>query len=334
LHFLRNNAGTNGVRILITGIGGFVGGHLWRHIHEVTPDAEIHGTVLEAQSDLPATMTVHTSLDLKVEDSVRQLLADVQPEHIYHLAAQSSPRLSNQPGWAWSTLETNIKSQLNLMESCLSLKLSPRILIISSGDIYGNPPVGGGRIHENTPFCPQNPYAVSKATQDLLGLQYALSQHLPIMRARPFNHTGSGQRLGFVAPDYAARIAGIESSQNEPVLTVSNPSARRDFSDVRDVVRAYRLLMEKGVPGEAYNIASGKTVSIRTLVDTMLSYASVTVQATYESRGEEDSETAAFQVDTTRLQNATGWQPEIPFEQTLLDVLNDWRQRIHVSAHQ
>jgi GDP-4-dehydro-6-deoxy-D-mannose reductase len=322
------------VRILITGIGGFVGGHLWRHILEVTPDAEIYGTVLEAQSDLPARITVHTSLDLKDERSVRQLLADIRPEYIYHLAAQSSPRLSNQPGWAWSTLETNIKSQLNLFESCLSLQISPRILIISSGDIYGNHLVSGVRIDENTPFCPQSPYAVSKATQDLLGLQYALSSPLPIIRARPFNHTGPGQNLGFVVPDYASRIAEIESGLHKPVLTVHNSSARRDFSDARDVVRAYRLLMEKGVPGEAYNVASGRTYTVGALVAILLSYANMPVQATYESPGQPDSEATAFQVDATRLSKTTSWQPEIPFERTLLDVLNDWRQRIGLSVHQ
>ncbi len=318
------------MRILITGVGGFVGGYLWRHILEVTPEAEIHGTVLEDQPNLPAGITVRSGVDLKDERKVRQLLADVRPDHIYHLAAQSSPSLSREQ--AWSTLETNIKSQLNLIESCLSLQISPRILVVSSGDIYGNLQSGGARIDENTRFCPQNPYAVSKATQDLLGLQYALSNQLPIIRARPFNHTGPGQQLGFVVPDYASRIASIESGQKEPVLTVHNSSVQRDFSDVRDVVRAYRLLMEKGIPGEAYNIASGRTYSIRALVDILLSYTSVPVQAIYESAGQQDGETAAFQVDTTRLYQATGWQPEIPFEQTLLDVLNDWRQRIHMSV--
>jgi len=315
------------VRILITGIGGFAGGHLWRHLREATPQVEIHGTVLEDHTQFPDEIEIHTRVDLKDEARSRQLLADIQPEHIYHLAAQSSPSLSRQQ--AWATLETNIRSQLNLFEACLSLRLSPRILIVSTGDIYGNNQTGGERITEETPFCPSNPYAVSKAAQDLLGLQYALSDHLPIIRARPFNHTGPGQNPGFVVPDYAARIADIEINQKEMALTVRNPYARRDFSDVRDVVRAYRLLMEKGTPGEAYNIGAGRTRSVREVVDTLLHHASAPIQAIDEAPTESGiNANAGFHVDTMRLFQATGWQAEIPFEQTLLDVLNDWRQRI------
>jgi GDP-4-dehydro-6-deoxy-D-mannose reductase len=306
------------VRVLITGIGGFVGGHLWRYLREVTPQAEIHGAVLEDRAEFPSEIEIHTSVDLKDEVRTRQLLANVQPDHIYHLAAQSSPSLSRQQ--AWATLETNVRSQLNLIEACLSLQLSPWILVISTGEIYGNPQISGDRIHEETPFCPRNPYAVSKAAQDMLGLQYALTDHLPIIRARPFNHTGPGQNLGFVVPDYAARIADIEINHKDRGLTVHNPSARRDFSDVRDVVRAYRLLMEKGTPGEAYNIAAGKTHSVREVVDGLLTNASVPIRANYEDTSEPPGQASAgFQVDTTRLFRATGWRAEIPFEQTLRD---------------
>jgi GDP-4-dehydro-6-deoxy-D-mannose reductase len=319
------------VRVLITGIGGFVGGHLWRHLHETLPDADIHGTVLEDHAEFPSEIEVHTSIDLRDDARTRRLLADLRPDHIYHLAAQSSPSLSRQQ--AWTTLETNIRSQLNLIEGCLSVQFSPRILVISTGDIYGNLQTRGERIHEETPFCPRNPYAVSKATQDMLGLQYALSDHLPIIRARPFNHTGPGQNLGFVVPDYAARIADIEINHKEPVLLVRNPSARRDFSDVRDVVRAYRLLMENGTQGEAYNIAAGRTRSVQEVVDGLLRNSAVAIRPIYgESHGHANQVSAGFQVDTTRLFRTTGWQAEIPFEQTLLDVLNDWRQRVQQTA--
>jgi len=321
-----------GVRILITGVAGFVGGHLWRHILTVMPNAEIHGTAIEQHTYLPGDVTVHTSVDLKDPQQVRQLLADVQPQQIYHLAAQSSPRQSLESGGAWVTLETNIKSQLNLIEACLSLKIAPRILVISSGDTYGNLQLSDKPIDENTPFRPRNPYAVSKATQDLLGLQYYLTDQLPIIRVRPFNHTGPGQRDGFVAPDYAARIAKIEAGQREPVLIIHNPTGQRDFSDVRDVVRAYQLVMEKGVPGDVYNIASGNTYSVRFVVETLLSYTDTLIQVEYEESSAQDRAIPVYQVDTSRLRQATGWQPEIPFEQTLLDVLNDWRQRIRISA--
>jgi len=318
------------VRILITGVAGFVGGHLWRHILEVTPDAEIHGTAIEQESLIPNDVTVHTGIDLRDATRVRQLLADLQPQRIYHLAAQSSPSKSHQT--AWATLETNIKSQLNLIEACLSLNLAPRMLVISSGDIYGHQALTNEPVHEGSPLCPRNPYAVSKATQDLLGLQYFLTDDLPIIRVRPFNHTGPGQSQGFVAPDYAARIASIEAGQREPALTVRNSSGQRDFSDVRDVVRAYRLVMEQGSPGEVYNIASGRTHTVRALVNTLLSYANEQIHVEYEDSDEQGRDLPPLQVDTTRLRKATGWQPEIPFEQTLFDVLNDWRQRIRISA--
>ena len=319
------------MRILITGVGGFVGGHLWRHLVEVTPQAEIHGTVLEDHTPIIGRVNVHTSVDLKDGERVRRLLVDIQPECIYHLAAQSSPSKSREPGGAWETLETNIKSQLNLFEACLLLNLAPRILVISSGDIYGNS-AAAEPLTESSPFRPRSPYAVSKAAQDLLGLQYHLTEHLPVLRVRPFNHTGPGQSLGFVAPDYAYRIARIEAGQSEPVLTVRSPSVQRDFSDVRDVVRAYRLVMEKGIPGEVYHVASGKTYSVRSLVDTLVSYARRPIQVEYETDDEGSHAHTGFQVDTTKVRQTVGWWPEIPFEQTLLDVLNDWRQRIRISA--
>jgi GDP-4-dehydro-6-deoxy-D-mannose reductase len=320
------------VRILITGVAGFVGGHLWRHLLKITPDAEIHGTAIEPQTQIPETIRVHTSLDLKDGHQVRQLLAVVQPHQIYHLAAQSSPRISLEGGAAWATLETNIKSQLNLIEACLSLDIAPRMLVISSGDIYGHLPVSDEPIDEDTPLRPRNPYAVSKATQDLLGLQYYLTNQLPVIRVRPFNHTGPGQSLGFVAPDYASRIASMEVEQSEPVLVVKNPASQRDFSDVRDVVRAYQLVMAKGIPGEVYNIASGKAYSVHFLVETLLSYTDAPIHVEYEEANKNDRGVPVYKVDTTHLRHTTGWQPEIPFEETLLDVLNDWRQRARVSA--
>ncbi len=323
--------GASSVRILITGVAGFVGGHLWRHILAVMPDAEIHGTAIERDTHLPSDVTVHTGLDLKDPHQVRQLLEDVQPKQIYHLAAQSSPRQSLESGGAWATLETNIKSQLNLIEACLLLNITPRMLVISSGDTYGHLPLSDQPIDENTPFRPRNPYAVSKATQDLLGLQYYLTDRLPIIRVRPFNHTGPGQREGFVAPDYASRIAKIEAGQRESVLTIHNPTSQRDFSDVRDVVRAYQLVMERGIPGDVYNIASGTAYSVRFIVETLLRYTDTPIQVEYESSTQQGA-MPIFQVDTTRLRQTTGWQPEIPFEQTLLDVLNDWRQRVRISA--
>src|SRR5262249_27074875 len=148
-----------------------------------------------------------------------------------------------------------------------------RFLVVGSAEIYGSIPEDQLPANENTPFRPSNPYAVSKVTQDMLGLQYFLSHHLPILRARAFNHIGPGQRPSFVASDFAMQIARIEIGNQEPEIRVGDLSAKRDFTDVRDVVRAYRLILERGTPGEAYNVASGRVYSIQTLLDTLLSFS-------------------------------------------------------------
>jgi GDP-4-dehydro-6-deoxy-D-mannose reductase len=179
---------------------------------------------------------------------------------------------------------------------------------------------------------PANPYAVSKVTQDMLALQYFLSHHLPIVRARPFNHLGSGQGLGFVATDFASQIARIEAGLQEPSMRVGDLSSERDFTDVRDTVRAYRLIVERGTPGEVYNVASGHTYSIRFLLNTMLSYSSARIQVQSNTSGLHASGVRRSWGDSRRLRQATEWQPIIPIEQTLRDVLDDWRQRVQLTA--
>lgn len=312
------------MRILITGVGGFVGGHLARHISQINPEAELHGTVLPETREA-AGVTNH-ALDLKDERAVHDLMAQVQPEQIYHLAAQASPRLSFS--LPWETLENNIRSQLNIIQACLSLNLKPRILIISSAEIYGTVRPDQQPLDENTPLRPNNPYAVSKVAQDMLGLQYALSHRLSIIRARPFNHFGPGQSEGFVAPDFAMQIARIEAGQQEPVIRVGNLSAERDFTDVRDVVRAYGLLLERGIPGEVYNIASGVSYSVQKLLDTLLGFSTRNITVQIDPTRLMPVETPIIRGDATRLRDTTGWQPIISFEESLRDVLDDCRRRV------
>jgi GDP-4-dehydro-6-deoxy-D-mannose reductase len=159
----------------------------------------------------------------------------------------------------------------------------------------------------------------------MLGLQYFLKYGLPIMRVRPFNHTGPGQREGFVAIDYAVKIAKIEVGLQPANLDIRSPSAQRDFTDVRDVVRAYRMVIEQGTSGEVYNVASGQTHSIRELVQHLMKHSSVPIESRLDTESGEES---IIKGDASRLRQATGWEPLIPFEQTLVDVLNDCRQRI------
>ncbi|MBZ0286959.1 MAG: GDP-mannose 4,6-dehydratase, partial [Anaerolineae bacterium] len=208
-----------------------------------------------------------------------------------------------------------------LMQACLANGLHPRILVVSSGDIYAP---SSAPLDENSLILPANPYAASKIAQDMMAQQAA--SRLPVVRARPFNHTGPGQREGFVAPDFAMQIARIEAGLQEPVVRVRNLQAEIDFTDVRDVVAAYHLLMERGTPGEVYNIASGIAYSIQWLLDTLVEHSHLSAYPRVETSGQQ---TATRKVgDAARIHAQTGWQPSIPFRQTLLDLLNDCRARV------
>lgn len=316
------------MRILITGIGGFVGRHLSAYVLAHTPGAELHGAVIAPEHAIPDA-DCHV-VDLKDEAALHALIERVRPDHIYHLAAQASVKRSfDDP---WETLENNIHAQLNLITACLKLDPPPRLLIVSSGEIYGAETFGDTPPTEDAPLCPSNPYSVSKVAQDMLGLQYYLSHQLPIMRARPFNHLGPGQRLGFVAPDFALQVARIEAGLQAPVLRVGSLSAERDFTDVRDIVRAYALIMARGNPGEAYNIASGKCVTVRYLLDVLLSYSSARISVETDTARLRPGKDNRSWGDASRLRRVTGWEPQIPIEQTIFDVLTEFRQQVGVSA--
>jgi GDP-4-dehydro-6-deoxy-D-mannose reductase len=309
------------VRILITGATGFAGRHLTHYLAANQSDAELHGTTLRADAQAPL-IQLHC-LDLKDNQAVLELLRQLAPDQIFHLAAQASPRRSFAD--AWSTLENNIKSQLNIFEACLKSGQSPRILVVTSGEIYQ---ASDYAIDETMPFNPTSPYGVSKIAQDMLALQFYQTHHLPIMRARPFNHMGPGQSEGFVAPDFAFQIARIEAGMQAPVLEVGNLAARRDFTDVRDVVHAYHCIVEQGQPGDVYNIAAGMAHSIQTLLDTLLSFSTSEIDVRVDRSRFLPIDVPLKLGDAHKLRSATGWQPTFSFEQTLLDLLNDCRQRL------
>ena len=316
------------MRIFITGAGGFVGGHLIDHLSN-QPESVIHAGVFLPPGQNPRLdgrpITQH-HVDLRRAEAVRSVLEQVQPDWVIHLAALADVGQSFKNPWA--TLENNIVAQVNVLQAILELHLRPRILIVSSAEVYGAAGATGDPLDESTPFEPANPYSVSKVTQDMLGLQYYLSYRLPILRVRPFNHIGPGQSGGFVAADFASQIADIEAGQREPVLYVGNLSAERDFTDVRDVVRAYTLLIKKGQPGEAYNVCSGDAYSIQYLLDTLLSYSTVAIKVQQDPARMRPSDVPRRVGSAAKLRDCTGWEPVIPFEQTLLDILNDWRQRV------
>ncbi len=315
------------VRILITGAGGFVGNHLSDHLGTSRPAATMYGTTLLPSETVSPAIHVKRQIDLKDYEQVRELLEECTPDLIYHLAAQAFvPRSFEDP---WETLENNIHAQINIIQACLDLAIAPRTLIVSSAEIYGAVDHDRLPLAESAEIRPTNPYSVSKVAQDMLGLQYHLSHSLPIMRARPFNHIGPGQNLRFVAPAFALQIAKIEANLQEPNIYVGNLEAKRDFTDVRDIARAYQLIAESGTPGHAYNVASGQAHSIRQLLDILLSLTDINIEVHVDRSRLRPVDIAEIRGDSGKLQRDTVWKPVLSLEQTLMDVLTDCRQRIH-----
>jgi GDP-4-dehydro-6-deoxy-D-mannose reductase len=273
-------------------------------------------------------------LDLGVYTDVVALLREMRPDHIYHLAAQASvPRAWADPE---ATLCNNIVAQLNVLRACVELDLEARILVVGSADEYGLIPedvidVNTG-ISEDAPLRPANPYAVSKIAQDYLGLQYHLSHGLHIVRVRPFNHIGPRQGLGFVVPDFCQQIAAIEAGEYEPIMRVGNLEARRDISDVRDMVRGYYLALTRGKAGQVYNIGSGQAHAIRDILDRLLDMSRVAIHVEPDPERMRPSDVPIMVCDSRRFVNDTGWQPTIALETSLRDALEDWRIRVALTV--
>ena len=314
------------MRALITGVAGFVGGHLAETILAV-PGWEVWGSII-AETDRAQVIQGVQALtaDLREPEQARVLVETAQPDAVFHLAAQAYvPQAWADP---WGTYHTNIRGQLNLLEAISQLKLNSRVIVVSSNEVYGLARPEDLPLHENSPLRPNNPYSVSKLAQDFMGLQYFLDRQLPIVRVRPFNHIGPRQNERFVAPSFAKQIVEIERGLREPVLRLGNMTAQRDFSDVRDITRAYLLAMEKGEPGEVYNIGTGRARSVREMLDVMLAACSIKITEEIDPDKLRPSDTPISYADPTKFKRQTGWEPRFSFEQTCLDILNDWRARI------
>ena len=316
------------MKALITGISGFVGTHLTKHLLEHT-DWQIAGTVFGPYGSIKPwwdRLEIYPA-ELSQLEVVAFILEEVEPECIFHLAAQPLVSLSHRD--PWGTLENNIRMQLNILQALVELEmLDTRVLVVSSSEVYGQVQPEELPIRETQPFRPANPYAVSKIAQDMLGLQYHLTHGVQTIRVRPFNHIGPGQRLGFVVPDFAQQIAAIEVGQSSPMMCVGNLAVRRDFTDVRDVVDAYHLLITKGEPGQVYNVGSGQSHAIQEVLDTLLSMSQVEITIESDPDRMRPSDVPDVVCDTSRLRDQTGWRPATPFEQSLADVLDYWRERV------
>lgn len=313
---------------LITGAEGFVGGHLCEYLLEHT-EWDLIGTTF-GRLDQPERSTPRLKLhcvDLRSSDDVDSLVATARPTHVFHLAAQSFvPTSITAP---WNTLENNIKSELNLLEAVRRSGEETRILVVGSNEEYGAPKPEELPQTEESPLRPNNPYAVSKIAQDFLGLQYHLAYNIPVVRVRPFNHTGPGQSPRFVVPAFASQVAHIEAGLQEPVMRVGNLSTSRDFTDVRDMVRAYHLALTEGEPGEVYNLASGEAYPIEGVLRTLLDHAEVEIRVETDPERYRPVDVPVVYGSAEKFAKLTGWEPRIRLEQTLLDTLTFWRNQLH-----
>jgi GDP-4-dehydro-6-deoxy-D-mannose reductase len=317
------------MRVLITGFTGFVGSHLADYL-VARGDVEVFGTYRwRSRMDNVEHLRGRVQLvecDVRDAAAVRRVLRDVRPDRIFHLAAQSYvPTSWLTPG---ETLSGNVLGQVNLFEAARELDNPVRIHVAGSSEEYGLVLPEDVPIREENPLRPLSPYGVSKVAQDLLAYQYWQSYRLHVVRTRGFNHTGPRRGEVFVTSNFARQIAEIEKGLREPVVMVGNLDSVRDFTDVRDMVRAYWLALDKSAPGEVYNICSGRGYTARQVLDILLGLAHVRVTVQEDPARMRPSDVTLLLGDCSKFQGVTGWQPTIPFEVTLKDLLEHWRRRV------
>jgi GDP-4-dehydro-6-deoxy-D-mannose reductase len=308
------------MRLLITGVTGFVGSHMAEYALE--QGAQVFGSARWRSR----TENVEHLRDMA---AVRRLLTTATPTHVIHLAAQSFV------GSSWhtpsETLSNNTTCQVNLFECIRDLHISPRFVVIGTSEEYGLVHADEVPIKETNPLRPLSPYAVSKVAQDLMGYQYFQSYGLPIMRTRAFNHEGPRRGDVFVTSNFAKQVAEIEAGLRQPTIFVGDLKPRRDYSDVRDIVRGYWTVLERGEPGEVYNLCSGRSWTIQQVLDFYLRESRVKdIQVKTDPARMRPSDVMILEGDPGKI-GRLGWQVEIPFERTLADLLAFWRQRTRTS---
>jgi len=311
------------LRVLITGGRGFAGSHLtdWA----AQEGAEIF--VLSLENESPATFTSpaarYFQVDIRDRESVRRLVREAAPDQIYHLAA-----LSGIPeSWADPrlTYEVNVAATWNLLEAAARLKRPPRILFVSSATVYQSPSSPDAPLDERAAIRPSNPYSTSKAMGELLCVQQVEAGLSDIVTVRPFNHIGPRQSPAFVCSSFARQIALMEMGLMPPVLQAGNLDVERDFTDVRDVVRAYWRVLQKGMRGDVYNVCSGRAYSLSWVLDIFRSLTSISFRVVVDQNRLRRQDTGRFCGNPGKMQLQTGWSPAIPIERSLADLLEYWR---------
>src|SRR5579859_1992153 len=320
-------------RALITGVTGFAGSHLAEYLLSRN-DLDIFGTA-RWRSTLENIIQIKDKIhliecDVKDGSSVRDLMRDVMPHYVFHLAAQTFV----PPSWhaPAETITTNVLSTLNIFEAARAMETNPVIQIAGTCDEFGMVYDHELPIIEENPLRPLSPYAVSKVACDLLGYQYNKSYQLNIVRTRAFNHTGPRRGEVFATSNFARQIAEVEAGKRPPIIFVGNFNAKRDFTDVRDMVKAYWLAVDKGIPGEVYVLASGRARAMSEVLDTLLKLTEIKVEIRQDPERMRPSDIPHLEGNSTKFRKLTGWQPEIPFEKTLKDLLDYWRERVKRQA--
>ncbi|MBO5319858.1 MAG: GDP-mannose 4,6-dehydratase [Ruminococcus sp.] len=311
------------MKALIIGGAGFVGGYLIRELDSA--GQEVFATCLENEN-ISGNCSVRT-LNILDADAVSEVIGAIKPDVIYHLAAQSSVSLS------WKkpqlTADINVIGTINVLEAVKNCeKKDIRLILIGSGEEYGFIRKDACPLTEEEPLNPGNIYAATKACQGMLGEIYARAYKMDIIMVRAFNHSGPQQLPMFVISDFCRQIALIEKGDSPAVMSVGNLAAKRDFTDVRDVVRAYRLLGEKGVSGRTYNVGRGKAVEIQYILDTALSFSQKEIEVKQDPARMRASDIPVIEPDVSRIYGDTGWKAEISMEKTIEDTLNYWRNTL------
>lgn len=315
--------------VLITGLTGFAGSHLAEYL--LTHGEKVWGTfLLEDFENVKSFQTKINLVKCDITDmaQIREVLSKCQPREIYHLAGFSSVGKSfADPLFSF---RHNIIGTQNLLESVRQLNLKPRILIVSSAEIYGQVPRKLQPIRENQPLQPISPYGVSKAISDLLSRQYFLHYRLQVIRVRAFNHIGPRQSAGFVIPDFLSQVAKIHLGLQKPTLRVGNLHVRRDFTDVRDIVRGYHLLLQQGKPGEVYHLSSGKAYSLKEVLKRILRFTPIKVKIS-ASPTRRPSDIPLLIGNSSKARRLTGWRSTIALEKSLEDAFGYWLNQISSS---
>lgn len=310
------------MRILVTGAGGFVGRHLINHLKQ-------KHVVLAAgrSSKSPADLNVpYLSMDITNPASIKEALKQSASDAIFHLAAQSMVKLAwDDPA---NTIYVNTIGTINLVNTIKDILPLCRLVTVGSSEEYGLTGKSGEPLTEEHPCLPQNPYATSKLAMGQAALQLAKKHELQVVHIRPFNHFGPGQQVGYVVSDFASQVAEIEQNLRPPVLRVGDLSAQRDFTDVRDVVQAYSLLLEKNPSTGIYNVCSGVARSAGEILEIMLNHATIPVTVEQDLHKLRPSEVPVFVGSYTKLNQATGWYPRQQFENSVLETLNWWRNKV------